>query len=225
MMLPVAIIAGLAVTLGAVMPQIGAAAVGTVLLILIAVPVWATRRRNRKAVAKGRPVSHEIKGSAHGLATVGTAVRALAARKIVTIPVVLIIGAFGLMTALNVESGFELKDFLASDTDVVQSLELYEEHFPSSGEGDSIVYVEGDLTNPATLEAIDAAVAQIDASDADFGRYPTGELILSPTATDIVRTTMDSPVATAAIASRRDRAHRCRRERAAGHIGPGFGGL
>ena len=200
-MVPVAIITGLAVTLGAVMPSIGAAAMAVVMLLLVALPTWATRRRNRKAAANGRPVSDEIKGAAHGLAAAGSLVRSLAARRIVTVPVVLVIGALGLVTALNVKSGFELKDFLASDTDVVQSIERFGSHFPSSGEGDSIVFIEGDLTDPATLEAIDAAVAQIDASEAEVGRYSTGELILSPTATDIVRTTMDSPFAVALIAA------------------------
>ena len=183
-MVPTAIITGLAVTLGAVMPNIGAGAVAIVMLLLVALPAWLTRRRNRKAVVAGRPVSDDIKGSAHGLATAGTVVRGLAAKRIITIPVVLLIGGLGLVTALSVESGFELKDFLSSDTDVVQSIERFGTHFPSSGEGSSMVFIEGDLTNPATLEAIDAAVAQIDASEVEVGRYPEGELILAPTATE-----------------------------------------
>ena len=153
-MVPVAIITGLAVTLGAVMPNVGAVAMGLVMVLLVALPTWATRRRNRKAAASARAVSDEVKGAPHGLSAAGTVVRGLAARRIVTVPVVLAIGALGLMTAFNVESGFELKDFLASDTGVVQSLERFNSHFPSSGEGDSMVFLEGDLTEPRTLEAI-----------------------------------------------------------------------
>ena len=201
MMLPIAIISGLAVTLGAVMPQLGVAAIALVYGLLIALPVWATRRRNRKAVAAQREVSDEVKGSAHGLRSAGSLVRGLAASRAIAIPVVLIIGAFGLMAALNVESGFQLKDFLASDTGVVQSIERFEAQFPSSGQGSSFVYIEGDLTDPNTLEAIDEAIVAIDAADAEFGRYPNGELIVSPTATDIVRTTLESPAAMAALAS------------------------
>ena len=200
-MVPVAIVAGLATTLGAVMPNIGAVAVAIAIVLLGVIPMWATRRRNRKAVATGRRVTDEIKGSAHGLMAVGSMVRGLAARRIITIPIVLAIGALGLVTAHNVESGFELKNFLASDTSVVQSLERFNTHFPSSGEGSSIVFIEGDLTDPATLEVIDEAVEMIDASGVELGRYPTGELILAPTATDIVRTTMESPAAVAAIAA------------------------
>jgi predicted RND superfamily exporter protein len=198
----VAIIAGLATTLGAVMPSIGAGVIGAVIVLFVLLPTWLTRRRNRKAVQKGRPVSDDIKGAAHGLVTVGSLVRTLAARRTITIPVVLVVGAFGLMTALQVESGFELKDFLSADTGVVQSLELYGTRFPSNGEGSSMVFIEGDLTQPATLEAIDRAVAQVDVSGADMGRFPGGELIVSPTATDIVRATMESEVAVDQIAER-----------------------
>lgn len=200
--LPMAIVAGLATTMAAVMPSIGAGAVAGVIVLLVAVPVWATRRRNRTAAATGRPLTDAIKGSAHGLESAGTLVRGLAARNVITLPIVLLLGVAGLFTAFTVESGFELKDFLSSDTGVVQSLEKYEEHFPSSGEGSSMIFIEGDLTQPATLEAIDAAVAELDGSDVEMGRYPGGELIVNPTASDIVRTTMASPDAVAAIERR-----------------------
>jgi len=200
-MVPVVVISGLAVTLGAVMPAIGVAAVGASLLLLIAVPAWLTRRRNRRAVASGKPVSDVVRGAAHGLEGAGWLVRGLAARRIITIPIVLIVGAVGLMTALRVESGFELRDFLSSNTGVVQSIDRFEEHFPSNGQGGSYIYVEGDLTRPETLIALDEAVSRIDESAAGVGRYSTGELITAPTATDLVRATMESPVAVATIAA------------------------
>lgn len=199
-LVPVVVISGLTVTLGAVMPQIGAGAVAAGLILLIGLPVAATRRRNRRAAERGAAVDHDIRGAAHGLEWAGSLVRGLAARRIVTIPIVLIVGAAGLMTALRVESGFELRDFLSSNTGVVQSIDRFETHFPSNGQGGSFIYVEGDLTDPATLLALDDVVGRIDASDAGVGRFSTGELITSPTATDLVRATLDSPSAVAAIA-------------------------
>ena len=198
--LPVAIVGGLAVALAAVMPQIGAAAVAGVIVLFVAVPTWLTRRRNRRAVAKGRAVSDEVKGAAHGLKSVGGAVHGLAARRWITVPVVVVLGALGLVAALRVESGFELRDFLAGNTSVVQSIDRFREHFPSNGEGSSFVYVEGDLTDPATLAALDDAVERLDQSDAEFGRRPDGELIVAPYATEVVRMTMASPTAIDEIA-------------------------
>ena len=200
-LLPVAIVGGLAVALAAVMPQFGTVAVAVVMAFFVAIPLWLTRRRNRRAVAKGRTVNDEVKGVAHGLKTAGRIVHGLAARRMITIPVVLVLGALGLVAALRVESGFELKDFLASDTGVVQSIDRLRTHFPSNGEGSSFIYVEGDLTDPATLAVLDDVIEQLDRSNAEFGRYPNGELIVGPYATEVVRMTMSSPSAVAQIAT------------------------
>lgn len=200
-LLPMAIIGGLAVALAAVMPQAGAAAVAVVIALLALLPLWMTRRRNQRAVAKGRRVSSEINGSAHGLAAAGTVVHGLAARRWVTLPVVMIIGALGLAAALQVESGFEIRDFLAGNTGVVQSIDRYRTHFPSNGEGSSFVYVEGDLTDPGTLLALDKAVEVLDGSDAGLGRFSNGELIVGPYATEAVRMTTASAAARDAIAA------------------------
>jgi len=200
--LPVAIIGGLAVALAAVMPQMGAAAVAVVIVLFVALPAGLTRRRNRRAVAKGHAVNAVVHGAAHGLTSAGSVVHGLAAWRRITIPVVLALGAVGLFTALQVESGFELRDFLSSDTSVVQSIDRYGEHFPSNGEGISSVYVEGDLTDPATLAALDEAIGMLDSSGADFGRLQDGQLIVAPHATDVVRMTMASPSAIESISAR-----------------------
>lgn len=200
-LLPVAIVGGLAVTLAAVMPQIGAAAVALLIALLVAVPVWLTRRRNGRAVSRGRAVSSQLNGAAHGLKGAGSVVHGLAARRVITVPVVLIVVALGLVAALRVESGFELRDFLSSNTSVVQSIDTFRAHFPSNGEGSSFVYVEGDLTDPDTLLALENTVDQLDRSAAEFGRYPNGELIVGPYATEVVRMTAASPAAISEIAA------------------------
>ncbi len=197
--LPVAIVGGLAVALAAVMPQIGAAAVAVVIVLFVGVPMLLTRRRNRGAVAKGRPVSDKVAGAGHGLKSAGGVVHGLAARRWITIPVIIALGGVGLFAAIQVESGFELRDFLSGNTSVVQSIDRYRDLFPSDGEGGSLVYVEGDLTHPATLVSLDDAVDRLDRSNADFGRRPGGALIVAPYATEAVRMTMASPTAIDAI--------------------------
>lgn len=198
-MVAVAVIGGLAVALAAVMPAIGVFAFALVIAMLVAVPALLTRWRNRRALAQGKTLQLEYRGSAHGLRSAGGFVHALAKWRVITIPLVLLLGAAGLFTALRVQSGFEITDFLGSDTEMVKSIELARQHFPTSGEGSSFVYVEGDLTDPRALEALDAAVVELDSSRAEMGRSADGSLIVGLHAADVVRMTMASPEATAAI--------------------------
>ena len=169
------------------------------LIIVVAIPVMLTRRRNRRAAESGHPTDDTIRGSAHGLNMAGTVVHGVAKWRRITLPVAIGLGALGLVAALQVDSGFELRDFLPSNTDFVQSVDRANEHFPSSGQGLAMVYIEGDLTQPENLVAIDAAVERIDASRADFGRNADGELLVGTNAVDAVRMAMADPTTVAAI--------------------------
>ncbi|MEN8042177.1 MAG: efflux RND transporter permease subunit, partial [Actinomycetota bacterium] len=188
-----AIVGGLAVALSAVMPTVGAAALVVFVALLVGVPALATRRRNRRAAERGATLVHGHAGAAHGLKSAGRTVHYLAKRRAITIPVVVLLAAIGLGQASTVQSGFEIEDFLSTDTDFVQSIERVSAHFPSNGEGSSLIFIEGDLTDPDNLVAIESAVSRIDASSAEFGRNAEGELIVQPHAADFVRMTMASP--------------------------------
>lgn len=59
--------------------------------------------------------------------------------------------------------------------------------------------MEGDLTDPDTLVALDDAVAAIDADPAGFGRNPQGELIVGVHATDLVRIATANPATVAKL--------------------------
>ena len=198
-LLPIAVIGGLAVALAAVQPAIGVAAVAVQMVLAVALPVGLTRRRNRRAAARGKQTVNGIRGAAHGLETAGTIVRGVAARRVITIPVLLATAALTLVGAFQVQSGFALTDFLGSDTGVIQSLDRFGEHFPSNGEGSSFIYVEGDLTDPETLRALDAAVDDLDAATVGFGRNTQGELIVGQHAADVVRTAMATPETVATL--------------------------
>lgn len=198
-LLPVAVLGGLAVALAAVQPAIGAPAVAVQMLLVVALPVWLTRRRNRKAARRGRNLDTEVRGAAHGLETAGAIVRGVAARRAVTIPVLIAVAAVTLVGAFRVQSGFALTDFLGSNTDVIRSLDRFGEHYPSNGEGSSLIYIEGDLTDPATLAALDDAVAAIDESEAGFGHNTQGDLIIGTHAADVVRIAMANPQTAATL--------------------------
>lgn len=189
------VVGGLAVALGAVMPSIGTAALVLFLVLFIALPLPLARRRNRRAAASGRALVEGHVGSAHGLATAGTVVHFLAKWRIITIPVVVIIGVLGFVRASGIESGFKIEDFLSSDTEFAQSIDRVASHFPSSGEGSSLVFIEGDLLDPDNLGRIDGIVDDLRASDAAFGTNGAGEIIVGLHAGDVVRMVMDSPAA------------------------------
>jgi hypothetical protein len=139
---------------------------------------------------------------AHGLPAAGTFVHFLAKWRWATVPVAVVLGAFALMTALQVKSGFEITDFLSSNSDFATSVDRAGEHFPSGGQGSSFVFVEGDLTSPDALVALDDAVGMLDASAADFGRNGGGELVVGLTAGDLVQMTLGAPEAAEIIAGR-----------------------
>ncbi len=60
--------------------------------------------------------------------------------------------------ALRLEASLDVKDFLASDSDFVVSLDKVDEHLGTrSGEG-GVVYIQGDLTDPTAVAAVTAFV-------------------------------------------------------------------
>ncbi|MEN8234348.1 MAG: MMPL family transporter [Actinomycetota bacterium] len=200
-MVAAAVTGGVAVALAAIMTGPGIAAFLTVLVLLIGAPALLTRRRNRRAALRGTPTQIEHRGAAHGLESAGSFVRFLAKWRVATVPAVLAIGGLAFIVALQVESGFEITDFLSTETDFVRSVERVDEHFPSSGDGSGYVFVEGDLTNPAALVALDNAVEQLDTSDAAFGRNGGGDLLVDLHAGDLVQMTLASPAAVETISS------------------------
>ncbi len=202
LMVMIAVLGGLTVALTAVMPLAGAGALIAFVLLAVAFPAWATRRRNRRAALEGKATQPALRGAGHGLKAAGTLTWFVARWRRITLPVAAAVGAVALVTALGVHSGFEINDFLSSDTDFVQSIERTSAHFPSNGEGSSFIFVEGDLTNPEALAALDDTVAALDRSPAEFGRNSVGDLIVYTHAGDYVRMTMASPDAVAAIEAR-----------------------
>ena len=199
--LAMAVVGGLVVALSAIMPAVGAVGLIVFITMLVLVPLAITRRRNRRALLRGAQLVNGHTGAAHGLESVGTGVRFLARWRYVTVPVVVIIGLLAFAQARTVDSGFRIQDMLSTDTDFAQSIERFTEHYPSNGEGSSYIYLEGDLTDPANLVAMDAVVADLEASNADFGRTATDELIVGLHAGDLVRMVMASPARTEIEAS------------------------
>jgi predicted RND superfamily exporter protein len=121
---------------------------------------------------------------------------------VVTIPVTLALAILGAIAFTAVDSEFSFTDFFPEDSDAIQSLELFEDNYgESSGIGSGYIYVEGDLTQPDTLAALDDAVAKLDADEAaaddDYlSRDVEGNVTLQQdNAVSIVRLAVASPAA------------------------------
>jgi len=197
----VAIIAGVVVSMAAMMPLFGAVATVIFLGLFLLLPLRLTRRRNARADEKGRPTTDEVKGAGHGFKAAGTVVHFLARWRVFTLPVVAALAIAGVYGATQVETAFVFSDFFSPKTDFIQGLERLEEHYGGATGGVAYIYVEGDLTDPASIEAMEAALERLDQSSAEFARDLDGELIVSPNAASLVRTTLILPGAAANVES------------------------
>ena len=194
-------IAAIAVTMTIVMPAVGWVLYLVFLLLFVYVPYRFTRRRNRRAAESGRPLTDAVKGAGHGFSAAGTTVHFVARWRVFAIPLVAALAVVALIGASRVERGFEVKDFFSSKTDFVASLDKLELYWGSGGGTSDYLYVEGDLTDPATLVAVETAQAEIAASDAAFVRDFNGDVEFEPNAVAVVRIATASTPMRAAIAA------------------------
>jgi predicted RND superfamily exporter protein len=181
-----AFIGGIAVTMAIVFPAIGWAVYAIFLLLFLYVPFLFTRRRNRRAAEAERPLTDEVRGAGHGFPAAGSLVHFLARWRVFTLPAVAILALLGLVGASRVEEGFDVRDFYSSNTDLIKGFDKSELYWGSQG-GIDYLFVEGDLTSPATLVAIEATQAQINASEAEFVRDFDGDVDFSPNAATVVK--------------------------------------
>jgi predicted RND superfamily exporter protein len=181
-----AFVGGIAVTMAIVFPSVGWGVYVVFLLFFVYVPFLLTRRRNRRAAEAHRPLTDEVRGAGHGFKAAGSLVHFLARWRVFTLPAVAILALLGLVGASRVEEGFEIRDFYSSDTDLIRGFDKSELYFGPQGDIDYVL-IEGDLTSPATLVAIEAAEVQIGNADAEFVRDFEGDVDFSSNAATVVR--------------------------------------
>lgn len=76
--------------------------------------------------------------------------------------------------AFQLEATFEVKDFFKSDSDFVIGLDKLDEHVGGSAGESAIIYIEGDLTDPALMAAIRELIDSL-AADPYVGKNDLGE--------------------------------------------------
>ena len=194
------LIGGIAVTMAIVFPIVGWAIYLVFLALFLALPFRLTRRRNERAADAERPLTDEVEGAGHGFVAAGTLVHFLARWRVFTLPAVAILAVLGLVGASRVGEGFDVRDFFSSDTDLIKGFDKSERYWGPQGDIDYIL-IEGDLTSPTTLLAIEAAEDRIDASGAEFERDFEGKIEFQNHAVTLVREVTRSSTMGDAIAA------------------------
>jgi predicted RND superfamily exporter protein len=85
----------------------------------------------------------------------------LARRRLLVLAVTALVTAVAAYFALQLQATFDVQDFFKSDSDFVVGLDKIDEYVGQAGGESAIVYVEGDLTDPAALTAIKRFIEKV----------------------------------------------------------------
>ena len=191
--------AGGVVSMTALAPAVGLIALPVLTLVVVAVPAVVGRRRRRRPTPTEATATVDAVAG-HGSRSVGSVVHLAARWRYVTLAIFATLGAIGLAGALRVESAFEVSDFFSRKTDFIVGLDRLDRHYGDTIGGVAYLFLEGDLTDPATLRAMEATLVELDDTDTAFARDLDGRLIVTPNAIDVVRAAMSVPGAAGEVA-------------------------
>ncbi len=176
-----------------ILPALGVVGLAVYVLAFIVVPYWFISRRPKEDVeaASGRPVVAP---------RLGRLTELMARGRWVVLPIVLAVSAAAVVVALRIDARFDVKDFFAADTDLVVSLDKLDEHVGQQGGEPAMVYVEGELTDPGALLAIEAFAERVNALDNEqLAVTDDGTTQLERGVLEVVYDVMSSPFALGAI--------------------------
>ncbi len=199
--------AGLTVTIGAsvLLLVVGLAIPGVVVLVVasagfLAIPVLMMRRRNRglrpqddsTAAIFTRP--EEARSS--WLASVVTG---MARYRILVLLVMAGITAASVVLALRLEPDFDVKDFFDSKSDFVVGLDKLDEHIAGRSGEPSVIYIQGNLTNPQALTALNQFVGEL-ANNPYVGRDADGQPSIEDNVFNVLKRVTGSAYARSRVA-------------------------
>jgi len=131
------------------------------------VDLWKIKKGKsllKNAKISKRPKWHRVKGSGISALNKVLGGGAVAAEHhpMMVIGVVLILTGASLGLALNLNTEFDLEDFLPEELEVTQNINYLMNEFDVSGMETAHILVKGDLTNPAVLKAMDDTINNMD---------------------------------------------------------------
>ncbi len=142
----------------------GFAILAAFVILGLTVPVALMRweaGREKTAPSPATPESPPlVRGAESQPSRAADLVVALARARFIVLPLAAVVTAFAGYYAFQLEGSFDVKDFFKSDSDFVVGLDKIEDHVGDAGGESAIIYIEGDLAEPAALAAIDRFLTQ-----------------------------------------------------------------
>ncbi|MEM8921926.1 MAG: MMPL family transporter [Actinomycetota bacterium] len=156
-----------------ILPAVGIVLSVVTVVVVLVLPFVIQRRRAGERVGEMTVSSAEA-----GLARpIGATVAALARRPVAILTGAVIITAVAASAAIQVPAEFDVEDFFSSDTDFVVGLEQIDVHVGDRGGEPAQLYVEGDLTDPEALAALQTRIDEVRELDTEFlARDDSGQI-------------------------------------------------
>ncbi|MFQ5795688.1 MAG: RND family transporter, partial [Candidatus Bipolaricaulia bacterium] len=151
------------IALVAINPLIGVGVIFLSVILGLGLPVMVTVRRNARRTILTPVTGQENPSPSQGAPAVkepmssgalASVIVKLANNRTLLLPVVAAITAAAIFYALKLEPTFDVKDFFDNQSDFVVSLDKVDEHVGEIGGEPGIIYIQGDLTDPAALETM-----------------------------------------------------------------------
>ena len=146
---------------GVLLLVVGLAIPGVVILLVtiivsLVIPVLVLRRRNRGLEPQMDSPARSFAGSDEDtrVGWVGTVVAGLARFRPLVLLVIAGITVASVLLALRLDPELDVKDFFDSNSDFVVGLDKLDEHIAERSGEPGIIYIQGDLTDPEALAAM-----------------------------------------------------------------------
>jgi len=147
-----------------ILPWLGVVLAVVTTLVVLVLPLIVQRRRPGPRMG-----DEALDTQASGLAVqVGRLVAGLTTKRRLVLPLAVVATIAAGMFALRVPAEFDVEDFFASDTDFVVALNQLDTHVGERGGEPALLYIEGNLSDPEALAAVQGRVEEIRALDTDL---------------------------------------------------------
>ncbi|MEM9609698.1 MAG: efflux RND transporter permease subunit [Actinomycetota bacterium] len=183
-----------------VLPWLGLILAALTVVVTLVVP-YVVRSRRLEGAAVGEQQVDVTESRA--AVVIGRVVSTVAARPAIVLGSALAISAVAATFAVRVPAEFDVEDFFSSDTDFVVGLDQIDTHVGDRGGEPALLYVEGDLTDPGALTAIDARIDELRALDTpSLARDDAGLVEVEGSVFEVLDATWESPVMASIVAER-----------------------
>ncbi len=150
---------------------------------LVALVVWALAaigvplRRTSRVNGAGRPPSEPATVSTRSR-ILGRAVAAVAHHPTWTLAVAGVVTVAALWSAAHLEVRFDAADYLDPSSDFIVALDKVDTYLGDDGGEPATIYVEGDLTNAAAIDALTDFVRRLRGLDSDYLAHTSDGIVL-----------------------------------------------